>query len=199
MGKKPKLLFIDDELENENSLERFLGKEFQVTPCTNVADAKIELSKNDYSVAIIDMALPEHRDSGKSLEEEGGLEICRYIRDNFLKTRGIVLTGYASLQNYRKAMEFGVVYDYLSKSEVRSKDVLEVALRASQDSYNLLIYFDDNTYNLFEYLGRDGKSKIEIIAKSLELYHWAQKRKDKGYEIIAKKGNYIIPFEDKET
>ncbi len=192
MSNKPKLLFIDDELENEKAFVRILQKEFIVATCTNVEDAKAALDANEYAVAIIDMKLPYR--PGESLEDEAGLEICNYIRKNFIKTRGIVLTGHEGFLNYRKALETGI-YDYLSKGDFKPKTVLNIALEASNDNYEMLISYDDKTYELFKSLCKEGKSKFQVIEESLEFFSWAEQCRASGYKIIAKKGKYVIPYE----
>lgn len=108
MGKK--ILIVDDEELIVKSLRKLLSKEgYSLSVAKNGQEAIDEIKKVDFDLIISDIMMPEI----------DGIETIRYIR-NYLKESKkklipeILITGYADLEKYNKAMELKVD-DYIYK------------------------------------------------------------------------------------
>lgn len=108
MGKK--ILIVDDEELIVKSLQKLLSKEgYSLSVTKSGQEAIDEIKKSDFDLIISDIMMPEI----------DGIETIRYIRD-YLKESNkklipeILITGYADLEKYNKAIELKVA-DYIYK------------------------------------------------------------------------------------
>ncbi|CAN2042052.1 hypothetical protein GMMP15_660095 [Candidatus Magnetomoraceae bacterium gMMP-15] len=181
---KPKLLLIEDDPDILESTKMLLSKHFDVDTSETIDDAISKLASNEYEVAIIDMAFPG--------DPEGGLRVCRYISQNNLSTKSIVLTGYGDVQNFRKALRYGI-FDYIEKGTSFTNDtVLAAALEAINTSPKLTIDLSKkNMDTLFELRDKLSTDNTGAIIKGLKLLYWATKEWDNGWRILSEKNGDI--------
>ncbi|CAN2048388.1 hypothetical protein GMMP1_570101 [Candidatus Magnetomoraceae bacterium gMMP-1] len=186
---KPKLLLIDDEPDILDSTKRLLSKLFDVDTSETIDDAISKLISNEYAVAIIDMAFPD--------DPEGGLRVCRYISQNNLSTKSIVLTGYGDVQNFRKALRYGI-FDYIEKGTSFTNDtVLAAALEAISTSPKLTIDLSEkNMAALFELRDKLSTDTTGAIIKGLKLLYWAVDEWDNDWRILSEKNGDIKIYPD---
>ncbi len=99
------VLVIDDEKEMRETLKLLLDHSgFQATVCASVEQGLTELSENFYDVVVTDYYL----------NDGTGSDIMKYCREYCPKTRVIVMTGHASLENAVDALRNGA-FDYVMK------------------------------------------------------------------------------------
>ena len=73
MEKKPKLLVVEDDFENQKLIEIFLRKKFDIIVCDS-ADTFYECLKNDkFDMFLVDISL---------LGEKNGLELMKELRQS---------------------------------------------------------------------------------------------------------------------
>lgn len=100
-----KILVVDDDTAFCVMLKTFLQKKgFDVENAFSGAQATEALAQDKFDVAITDIRLPD----------SDGMQILRYIRDNSLKARVILMTGYTDIKTAVKAMKLGAI-DYVGK------------------------------------------------------------------------------------
>ena len=99
------ILIIDDEKEMRNSLKLLLEYAgFSATTSDSIKSGLAQLSENYFEIVITDYYL----------EDGVGTEILKYCREYCPKTRVIVMTGHASLENAVEALRHGA-FDYVIK------------------------------------------------------------------------------------
>ncbi len=99
------VLVIDDEKEMRETLKLLLDHSgFRATVCASVEQGLTELSENFYDVVVTDYYL----------KDGTGSDIMKYCREYCPKTRVIVMTGHASLENAVDALRNGA-FDYVMK------------------------------------------------------------------------------------
>lgn len=103
---KHTLIFIDDETDNLDALERVFRKKYNVLKCSSGPEAlKILKEQDDISVIISDQRMPEM--TGVEF-----LEKSMKIHPNAIR---ILLTGYTDLDSVIAAINSGQVYRYITK------------------------------------------------------------------------------------
>ncbi|MCX5697025.1 MAG: response regulator, partial [Candidatus Omnitrophica bacterium] len=96
----------DDEELIRRSLERLLSKEgYSLVIAKNGQEAIEKIKESDFDLIISDIRMPEL----------DGIETIQHIRDYLKKSNKklipeILITGYADLEKYNKAMELKVKY-----------------------------------------------------------------------------------------
>jgi DNA-binding response OmpR family regulator len=71
--KKPRILIVEDEIENQKYFELILRKKFEVDFCETKKSMYTQLSKNDYVVIIMDISLKDG---------SNGVDIIRELKQN---------------------------------------------------------------------------------------------------------------------
>ncbi len=99
------ILIIDDEADVCNFFRRLLTKKgYEVTTATNELDALRALSETAFSVAMVDLKLPD----------TDGLTLLKAIKARQPACEVIIMTGYSTVKTAVTAMQQGA-YEYLEK------------------------------------------------------------------------------------
>jgi two-component system sensor histidine kinase/response regulator len=124
MSNQLKILIVDDEAADRNTVRRLLktsGMETQITEAANYEEAKEKMSNNLFDCVLIDYLLPD----------QDGLTLVREIRQQGVKVPLIILTGHGDEEIAVDMMKAGAS-DYLSKfrlSALRLNQAVRNALR----------------------------------------------------------------------
>ncbi len=103
---KHTLMFIDDETDNLDALERVFRKKYNVLKCSSGPEAlKILKEQDDISVIISDQRMPEMT----------GVEFLEKSMKTHPNCIRILLTGYTDLDSVIAAINSGQVYRYITK------------------------------------------------------------------------------------
>ncbi len=166
MEKKQKLLIVDDDKAILDGYNLLFKKYFIVETSETIKDALKKLKKDDFKVAIIDMAFPE--------DQEGGLKIIKYINENRINTKPIVLTAFGSESHFKKSNEEGI-FDFVEKATPGSNEILlHSTLYAASLPPEIRIFLSEDNLEFFKRLEADLKlTKIELIREGLRLLNWS--------------------------
>lgn len=189
MENKPKLLIVDNDKAILDSYNLLFKRHFNVETCETIKDACKKLKKSDFKVAIIDMSYPE--------DNEGGIKIIKFIRENNINTKAIVLTAVGSESNFQKSYEEGI-FDFVEKATNGTNDILmHSVIFAASLPPEIRIFLSNENIDFFKKMESNiNLSKIEIIGESLRLFHWAiNEWKDKN-EVGAIKGGKMNKIEN---
>ena len=149
-----KVVIADDESTIRCNLEKLLTEEFEdiqcIASCENGQQVLDILEKREVEIVISDIRMPL----------VSGLEIAKYIKENNLKTKLILISGFSEFEYAHKAIKYGVDdfitkpidFDDLVKSVREIKNSLEEQLNKT---------IDDTIASL---------SKREMIKKYISLY-----------------------------
>jgi two-component system sensor histidine kinase/response regulator len=124
MSNQLKILIVDDEAADRNTVRRLLktsGMETQITEAANYEEAKEKMSNNLFDCVLIDYLLPD----------QDGLTLVREIRQQGVKVPLIILTSHGDEEIAVDMMKAGAS-DYLSKfrlSALRLNQAVRNALR----------------------------------------------------------------------
>lgn len=103
---KPKLLFLDDEVDNLDAMERLLRKRFTMFKASTPQDAFSHLDQNpDIAIIISDQRMPLI--TGTEFLEKSIVTHPDAIR--------ILLTGYTDIESVIEAINKGQIYKYITK------------------------------------------------------------------------------------
>ena len=103
--EKGRILVVDDEENVLNVLTEYLtSKDYKVDAYTSSEAALLALKKNVNHVLITDLKMPKI----------DGIQLIKFIQQEYLNTLGIVLTGYGSLETAISAMNHGA-FAYILK------------------------------------------------------------------------------------
>ena len=117
--KEENILVVDDDRIILDSLTEFLSLEgFQTSRAETLKDAIAELQKQNYSLVITEVNLPDG----------DGLELLDTVRKEYPQTVVIVITGYGTIEGAVKAIKQGAS-DYLTKPII--DDELRLAIDRS--------------------------------------------------------------------
>lgn len=104
--EKPKLLFLDDEVDNLDALERLLRKKFNFLKASTPEVAFAHLDQNpDISIIISDQRMPQIT----------GVEFLAASLNTHPDTIRILLTGYTDIDSVIEAINKGQIYKYMTK------------------------------------------------------------------------------------
>ena len=118
------ILIIDDDKIILDSLCEFLSLEgFQATGTGTLKSALAKLQKQDYSLVITEVNLPDG----------DGFELLNTIRKNYPQTVIIMITGYGTIESAVKAIKQGT-FDYLTKPIINDELRLAVDRALKQQS-----------------------------------------------------------------
>lgn len=105
MDQRPKILFVDDEQLLHGLFERLLTRHgMDVKCCLNAVQAVEELKKQEYELVVTDFMMPDM----------DGLELLGHIRQEYPRTRVIMITAHANVQHAVRTMQNGAI-DYIPK------------------------------------------------------------------------------------
>lgn len=123
-----KILVIDDELYFRKALIKYIrefGDEYQVVGDAGNGLQGIELLKKyNPDIVLIDITMPQM----------SGFDVIRYIRDNELPTKPIIISGYDKFEYAQQAIQLGV-QDFLLKpiTSADLKESLDKVIRVIED------------------------------------------------------------------
>ncbi|MDR2914467.1 MAG: sigma-54 dependent transcriptional regulator [Tannerella sp.] len=120
------ILIIEDDTAFGKMLQTWFGKNgYSVSLCTGVAQAKKELSGNEYKLIITDLCLPDG----------DGILLLSWIKEMRKETPVIIMTGYGEIQSAVSAIKRGA-FDYLEKPVNPSvlKEKVELALNVKEST-----------------------------------------------------------------
>lgn len=104
-ANKARILVVDDVLDTLELIQRNLtSKGFTVFTASNIIDATKLLETTPVDLVITDYKMPV----------SNGLELIRYIRENYKDTEVMMITGYASVKGAIEAIKTGAE-EYLMK------------------------------------------------------------------------------------
>ena len=160
-----KILIVDDEKNMCRSLEILLEGEVncKVSSVTSAEAAIKVLDKTDYDLVVTDLTMPGMN----------GMELLRFIKENYPQTQVIMMTAYSSVQSAIEAIKIGA-YDYLLKpfsddefllsvrkaleiSELKNENVVLNELLADKDKKEIVFVADSQSM-------KDVLFKIEKVA-----------------------------------
>lgn len=126
---KRTVLFVDDEVNVLNSLKRgLMDEDYDCEFASSAKDALKILEKQDISVIVTDMRMPEM----------DGLALLKIVKDKYPDTVRIVLSGYTQLPQVLLAVNQGDIFKFITKPwklEEELKNVIQQAI----DYYNLQV------------------------------------------------------------
>ncbi len=122
---KQDILIVEDDTVFGKMLQTWFGKNgYSVSLCTGVAQAKKELSDNEYKLIITDLRLPDG----------DGTLLLSWIKEMRKEIPVIIMTGYGEIQSAVSAIKRGA-FDYLEKPVNPSvlKEKVELALGTKEN------------------------------------------------------------------
>ena len=129
-----RILIVDDEAPNLESLRDILGRSYPVTTCLRAGEALEKIAAGEeYSVVISDYMMPEM----------SGVEFFKELKQRQHSAPRIMVTGFAALDNVIAAINDGGVFQYVTKPvrpeqlELVVKEA--VALREMKDENGRLL------------------------------------------------------------
>jgi two-component system, OmpR family, alkaline phosphatase synthesis response regulator PhoP len=132
MEKKP-ILVVDDEKNIRMTMSQSLEPlEIPIQTAVNGEEALLKLRKEPFSLVFLDLRMPGM----------DGMEVLRHIKDNWPKTRVIIITAHGTIESAVAAMKLGAV-DFIQKpfspGEIREQATL-VLEREALDETNAIDY-----------------------------------------------------------
>jgi DNA-binding NtrC family response regulator len=120
------ILVVDDDHVIRDCLTEFLKTEgFKTGVAASVKGAAAELEKQDYSLVITEINLPD----------SDGFQLLNIVRNNYPQTVVIVITGYGTIESAVRAIKTGA-YDYLTKPI--NDDELRLAVTRAIKQHDLM-------------------------------------------------------------
>jgi ActR/RegA family two-component response regulator len=103
-----RILVVDDDPDIIKMLEEAFSRSgYYVDVAGDVAQAMTLLGIREYDVLVTDKNLDDN-------EEDGGLRLLRYLREQGKRTEAIMITGHATIETAIEAMRLGA-FDYIIK------------------------------------------------------------------------------------
>lgn len=105
MDQQHHILFVDDEQLLHGLFERLFSRHgIKVTTCMNAVQAVEELKQRQFDLVVTDFMMPDM----------DGLELLAHIRQEYPRTRVIMITAHANVQHAVRTMKIGAI-DYIPK------------------------------------------------------------------------------------
>jgi DNA-binding NtrC family response regulator len=105
MAKKSSILVVDDEDALRTVLSsELLNEGYEVHSAADGDDAITELDKGQYDLVLLDIKMPRMN----------GFEVLKHIKQNHVRTKVVMLTGFADLKNAIESKKLGAD-DFVSK------------------------------------------------------------------------------------
>lgn len=106
MGRKNKVLCVDDESTNLFIIERILGKKYEVITAEHGEDA-LEILEKDPEIRLIisDMKMPIM----------DGLEFIQIAKERFTDKKYFLLSGFMITDEIQEALDTGLICEYFEK------------------------------------------------------------------------------------
>ena len=119
---KGHILVVDDEPDLRMMLSQILtGAGYEIKEAADGEEAITLLKKQKFDAAFLDIQMPI----------VDGIKVLKYIKENRLPTKAIMLTGYADLKHAMEAKEFGA-RDFIGKP-YKIEDILSTIERVMKE------------------------------------------------------------------
>ena len=137
---KIKLLIIDDNISLVKMMEEFFSNTSNIEVAFTANDGEtgidiINKNNDDYDMILLDLVMPK----------VDGIEVLKYIKENNIDKKVIVLTSYNSQEMIRKVSELGANYFMLKPFELNSlKSKIEKIYGNKENSIEQLDFLKNN-------------------------------------------------------
>ncbi|MEM0101224.1 MAG: response regulator [Candidatus Methanomethyliaceae archaeon] len=112
---KGRILVIDDDPDIREGISEILRNSgYEVDAVETATEAIKKSEEKVYHIAFIDIVLPDMN----------GIEVLKKLKDRIPKTRKVIITGYATLENAVEALNLGA-NAYLIKP-VKPEDIIKI-------------------------------------------------------------------------
>jgi len=108
--KQGRILIVDDQPAVLEVMKEILDSEGYQTVATSSGEEALQLANQAFDLLLADIVMPQM----------GGLELIRAFREVSPDTVPMLITGFASVETAREAVDQGV-YDYIVKPVDRDK------------------------------------------------------------------------------
>lgn len=114
--KKPKLLVVEDDLENQKLIEIYLKRKFRISVCDSEDSFYDQLQKNKFDIFLVDISLRGRKD---------GLQLIKELRSSNEYTNApiICISAHVFPKDRQNAFNAGV--DEFIARPVRNEDMLK--------------------------------------------------------------------------
>lgn len=127
-NEKPKLLIVEDDLENQKFLQIFLKRKFTIDICDSADSFYEKINENVFDIILMDISLRGNKD---------GLEITREIRqrdDNWKDVAIVGLSAHAFQRDKDNAYKAGI--DAFLTKPVQNEVLMNTLLETYQKKKN---------------------------------------------------------------
>ena len=123
-NKKPHLLVVEDDYENQKFLEIFLKRKFELRICDSAETFYKLIEENDFDVILMDISLRGKKD---------GLQLTKELRsmDKYKKVPVVALSAHAFQKDKENAYQAGV--DIFLTKPVQNEVLLETLLNVHKE------------------------------------------------------------------
>ncbi len=125
MNDKPKILYVDDEVDNLTSFSAVLRRLYHITTAQSGEEALKLLQEQQFQLVISDQRMPKMT----------GVELFERIKDLYPDCIRIILTGFSEVKSIIDAINKGQVYYYITKPW--NLEELKVILNNALETYAL--------------------------------------------------------------
>lgn len=122
---KPRLLLVDDEVQITKALHRLFRSDYHVVCCDNGKQALCELAKDEFTIIISDMRMPQM----------DGATVLAKAREISPDTIRVLLTGQCDLESTIRAVNEGQIFNYISKPWDNRQ--LQFIIKSAAEHYNM--------------------------------------------------------------
>ncbi len=172
---KPTILIIDDEKEVRDYLSKIcIRGSYNAQTCANAEEAKELLKKQNFSVLIIDVLLPN----------QSGLNFIKEIQQSGIYTPVIAITGSRELEHAQEAVRLNV-FDYLLKPF--ENNLLLQSIKNAHTQFILTkerLYLEKQKDEYRDNLEKKVKAKVKELELSEQKYKQLVEQSIVGVAII---------------
>jgi len=147
----PKVLYVDDELDNLNVFRMTFDTYYDIYTAISAKQGLQLLKEYDFSMVISDERMPTMT----------GVEFLKLVKNKYPFVTRVILTGYSDMSSIVAAINKGRIYHYLTKpwDESQLKSVIDNAIK----QHDLIIENQTLITNL-----KSANDKLEMHNRSLE-------------------------------
>ncbi len=117
---KPKLLVVEDDLENQKLIETYLKRKFTISVCDSEDSFNAQLNKNKFEIFLVDISLRGPKD---------GLQLVKELRQSneYSNAPVICISAHVFPKDRQNAFNAGV--DEFLPRPIRNEDMLASLLK----------------------------------------------------------------------
>ena len=119
MESKAQILYVDDEPNNLFAFKSVFRRTYSVLTASGGAEAWSLIKDNK-----IDLVLSDHR-----MPEMTGVELCKYIMNQFPTLKRMIVTGYQDEESIQDALAEGIISKLIAKpwdKEILNQEIQSV-------------------------------------------------------------------------